>query len=1189
MSEKLHFEPCAANVLIVDGNEAAVRVAYKVSDANTIYPITPSSTMGELADEWAAKGVKNIWGTVPQVVEMQSEGGAAGAMHGALQAGALATTYTSSQGLLLMVPNMFKIAGELTAAVIHIAARPLAIHALSIFGDLNDVMAVRATGFAMLCSGSVQEAHDLALIAHAATLESRVPFMHFFEGFRTSHEINKIDGLTDDEIRQMIPEELVTAHRMRALNPDRPIIRGTSQNPDTYFQGRETVNKYYEAVPQIVASSMEKFHKMTGRHYELVKYFGAPDAERVIIVLGIGAKVATATAQRLNAQGEKVGVLQMYLYRPFPSVFVLQALPKTVKSIAVLDRTKEAGAIGEPVYQDIITVLGEALIAGTLPFAMPKVIGGRYGLSSKEFTPAMAKAVFDELKKAAPKNHFTVGINDDVTHTSLDFDRNFVIEPEQTVRAIFYGLGADGTVSANKNTIKIIGSETSYYTQGYFVYDSKKSGSKTISHLRFGPEPISAPYLIQTANFIACHQCVFLKTHNLLNNAEVGATFLLNSPYAADQVWEHLPRVMQEEIINKKIKFYVVDAYKVARDAGVGNRINTVMQTCFFAISAILPQEQAIEKIKAAIAKTYKIKGEEVIAQNFKAVDRAVAGLAQVIIPDQVSAGAAEFPPVVSCEAPTFVREVIAELIAERGDDVPVSKFPHDGTFPTGTSKWEKRNISPMVAQWKSEQCIQCGQCSMICPHAVIRAKKCQAADLKNAPQSFVTKPIRNSSDAYRLQVYVEDCTGCGLCNVVCPAVDKATGTKAINLLPKEPILEQERENIKFFEKLPDNDRTSLDLKAIRDVQYLCPLFEFSGACAGCGETPYLKLISQLFGDRMLAANATGCTSIYGGNLPTTPWAFNRDGRGPSWSNSLFEDAAEFGFGFRIAVDKHREHAVELLMQLASELGGELVAAIKNGAYENTEIGIRTQRERLVTLKTKLSALEKNIAARQLLTLIDNLVPRSIWLLGGDGWAYDIGYGGLDHVVASARNVNILVLDTEVYSNTGGQASKATPRAAVAKFAAGGKATARKDLGLIAMSYENVYVAQIALGANPAHALRAISEAESYNGVSLIIAYSHCITHGINTINGVEQQKLAVLSGFWPLYRYNPLLAKEGKNPFQLDSKAPTIPVTQFAYNEPRFKSLLKSHPEHAELLMKELQGDIDRKWKLYEKMAKDN
>lgn len=1188
-ADKIHFEPVSSNAQIIDGNEAAVRIAYKVTDANTIYPITPSSTMGELADEWAAKGIKNIWGTVPQIIEMQSEGGASGALHGALQAGAMATTYTSSQGLLLMVPNMFKIAGELTAAVIHIAARPLAVQALSIFGDLNDVMAVRATGFAMLCSGSVQEAHDLALIAHAATLEARVPFMHFFEGFRTSHEINKIEALTDEEIRQMIPEELVEAHRKRALNPDQPIIRGTSQNPDTYFQGRETVNKYYEATLQIVENCMEKFHKMTGRRYDLVQYFGTPDAERVIIVLGIGAKVAAATAERLNAEGEKVGVIQMYLYRPFPAQQLLQALPKTIKSIAVLDRTKESGAIGEPVYQDVVTVLGEAIIAGTLPFAMPKVIGGRYGLSSKDFTPSMAKAVFDELKKVAPKNHFTVGINDDVTHTSLDYDRSFVIEPEQAVRAIFYGLGADGTVSANKNTIKIIGGETDYYAQGYFVYDSKKSGSKTVSHLRFGPKPIVAPYLIQTANFIGCHQFIFVKTSNVLANAAMGATFLLNSPYPADQVWEKLPRVIQEEIIEKKIKFYVVDGYKVAQTAGIGNRINTVLQTCFFAISEILPQAEAIEKIKAAIAKTYKAKGEEIIAKNFKAVDQALAGLAQVKVPDKVSPNAAEFPPIVSSEAPAFVREVIAELIAERGDDVPVSKFPIDGTFPTGTTKWEKRNISPIVAKWDGDTCIQCGQCSMICPHAVIRAKKCSTDNLKNAPAHFMTKPVRNSTDVYHLQVYVEDCTGCGLCTVVCPAVNKTTNKKAINLAPKEPILEQERENIKFFENLPDNERTSLDTKVIRDAQFLCPLFEFSGACAGCGETPYLKLVSQLFGDRMLAGNATGCTSIYGGNLPTTPWAFNRDGRGPSWSNSLFEDNAEFGFGLRIAVDKHREQAVELLTQLANELGDDLVTALKQGAFENNEAAIKAQRERIVILKNKLAVLEKNVAARLLLSLIDNLVPRSVWLIGGDGWAYDIGYGGLDHVVASARNVNILVLDTEVYSNTGGQASKATPRSAVAKFAYAGKSTARKDLGLIAMSYGNVYVTQIAMGANPAHALRAIQEAESYNGVSLIIAYAHCITHGINTIHGVEQQKLAVLSGFWPLYRYNPLLIQEGKNPLQLDSQAPSIPVTQFAYNEARFKSLLTSYPERAALLMKELQEDVDRKWKLYEKLAKDN
>ncbi|MCL5260295.1 MAG: pyruvate:ferredoxin (flavodoxin) oxidoreductase [Gammaproteobacteria bacterium] len=1170
---------------IMDGNEAAVKVAYKVSEVMAIYPITPSTTMGELAEDWSTSGVKNIWGTIPKVMEMQSEGGAAGAFHGALQTGALASTFTASQGLLLMIPNMYKVAGELTSAVIHVAARSLATHALSIFGDHSDVMAVRDTGFALLASNSVQEAHDLALIAHAATLEARVPFLHFFDGFRTSHEINKVSSLTDEQIHALIDDDLVAAHRRRALTPERGEIHGTAQNPDVYFQGREAVNKYYAKVPEIVEKYMQQFSKVIGRNYQLMSYSGALDAERVVIVIGSAACTTRNVADYLSKQGEKVGVLEVHLFRPFSAKHLINALPKTIKSVAVLERTKESGALGEPLYLDVITAFRENNYGSNIT-----IIGGRYGLSSKEFSLGMAKGVFDELKKANPKNHFTVGINDDVTHTSLDYDKNFVIEDDQVIQAMFFGLGADGTVGANKNSIKIIGEETDYYIQGYFVYDSKKAGGRTVSHLRFGPKPILAPYLILDANFIGCHQFNFLDNTDVLEYAKPGATFLLNSPFGPDKVWENLPKPVQAALIAKKINFYVIDADTVAEKTGMGGRINTIMQTCFFAISGVLPREEAIGKIKESITKTYKRKGEEVVKKNFAAVDQTLANLFKVDVPSQVSAGARELPPVVSKDAPEFVQKVTAVIMAGKGDDLPVSAFPVDGAYPSGTSQWEKRGISSIVAEWNPDMCIQCGQCSLICPHAVIRAKHFKKDALSGAPKQFKTVPAKAkefAGDEFRLQIYVDDCTGCGLCNVVCPAVSKENREiKAMMLSHKAPRLEAERENIKYFEKFPYADRTKVDNTNVRGVQYLRPLFEFSSACSGCGETPYLKLVSQLFGDRMLGANATGCTSIYGGNLPTTPWAFDAEGRGPAWANSLFEDNAEFGFGYRLAIDKHTEQALEMLLSLKGEIGADLVDDITKNVTASDEKAIFAQRERIAKLKAMLNKINSPVAKR-LLLLVDNLVKRSVWLIGGDGWAYDIGFGGLDHVLASGRNVNALVLDTEVYSNTGGQASKATPCGAVAKFAASGKEIPRKDLGLMMMSYGNVYVAQISIGANPQHAIKAILEAESYAGPSLVIAYSHCVAHGFNMKNGVEQQKLAVKSGFWPLYRYNPERVKENLNPFQLDSAAPTISVKDYAYNEPRFKVLVSQDPARAEMLINKLQDGVNRKWKQYSDLAK--
>ena len=1176
-------------VTTIDGNEAAAYVAYRVSEVCAIYPITPSSTMGELADQWASEDIKNIWGSVPLVMEMQSEAGAAGTAHGALQTGALTTTFTASQGLMLMIPNMYKIAGELTSAVFHVAARSLATQGLSIFGDHQDVMAVRPTGFCLLASNSVQEAHDMALIAHAATLEARLPFIHFFDGFRTSHEVNKLTMLTDDDIRTMIRDDLVLAHRARGLNPDRPFIRGTAQNPDTYFQSREACNPYYLKVPGIVQATMDKFAELTGRSYHLFDYSGDPNAERVVILMGSGAETACETAAHLNQSGEKVGVLQVRLFLPFAADAFLAALPATVKSIAVLDRTKEPGSTGEPMYLGVVSTLVEAHGAGTLPMAtMPRVIGGRYGLSSKEFTPAMVKAVFDELSKDKPKNHFTVGINDDVTHTSLEVDSSFVIESDKVVRAMFFGLGADGTVGANKNSIKIIGDDPEFYAQGYFVYDSKKSGSQTVSHLRFGPDPIRAPYLVQSANFIGCHQFNFLDRGDVLKNAAPGAVLLLNtSPREPEEAWDRLPRPIQAEIIAKKLKVYAINAEKVARDNGMGTRINTIMQTCFFAISGVLPRDKAIDKIKYSIKKSYMRKGEEVVRKNFEAVDNTLANLREIPVPTLVTS-LRELPAVVPANAPDFVQRVTAMMMAGRGDELPVSALPVDGTYPSATTQWEKRNISSFVPNWEPDICIQCGNCSMVCPHGVIRSKFYNEAKLESAPAAFKTAPIdaRGFPEIrYTLQIYLEDCTGCGLCVEVCPAKSKEkVGHKAINMAPKEPVLENEKANIRFFETLPEVDRGRVDFSTVRGVQFLPPLFEFSGACAGCGETPYVKMLSQLFGDRLLVANATGCSSIYGGNLPTTPWSVNNEGRGPAWANSLFEDNAEFGLGFRLAADKHLAFAYELLHGLAGQIGAELVDELIN-AEQVTETDIRQQRGRLAELKQRLQRIN-DPRAPHLLAICDQLVRRSIWIMGGDGWAYDIGSGGVDHVLSSGRDVNVLVLDTEVYSNTGGQMSKSTPMGAVAKFAAAGKQVGKKDIALQAISYGNVYVARIAMGANPQQALLAFREAEAYPGPSLILAYSHCIAHGINMQRGLDQQHLAVECGHWPLVRYNPAVRDSNENPFILDSGRPKIPLKQYAYNEVRYKVLSHTNPKEAEHLMDLAQQAINRRWSVYEDMA---
>ncbi|MGO9012693.1 MAG: pyruvate:ferredoxin (flavodoxin) oxidoreductase [Bryobacteraceae bacterium] len=1166
--------------VLIDGNEAAAYVAHKVSEVIAIYPITPSSNMGEWADQWSSENRPNIWGSVPTVIEMQSEGGAAGALHGALQAGSLATTFTASQGLLLMIPNMYKISGELTSTVFHIAARSLAAQALSIFGDHSDVMAARSTGFAMMSSGSVQEVMDLALIAHAATLEARVPFLHFFDGFRTSHEVAKIEQLSDDDLRAMIDDNLVRAHRARALSPDRPVIRGTAQNPDVYFQCRETINPFYRAAPAIVQNTMDKFARIVGRQYRLFDYVGAPDAERVLVMMGSGSEVAHECVEALNKKGEKVGLLKVRLFRPFAIEKFIEALPASVKTIAVLDRTKEPGATGEPLYTEVLTALAETDVK-------KKVIGGRYGLSSKEFTPAMAKGVLDELAKPKPKNHFTIGIVDDVGHTSLDFAPEFSTEVEGTVRALFYGLGADGTVGANKNSIKIIGEETDNYAQGYFVYDSKKSGAITTSHLRFGPTPLRCSYLIAKASFVACHQFSFLERIDMLKAAEPGATFLLNSIYGPEEVWDHLPRTVQRQIIEKKLKFYVIDGYQVAADTGMGARINTIMQTCFFAISGVLPREEAIAAIKHTIEKTYGKRGESVVKKNFAAVDEALGHLHQVNVPAAVTSQF-DIRPAVPAAAPEFVQKVIARIIAGEGDDLPVSAMPIDGTFPSATTQWEKRNIALEIPQWDEELCIQCGKCVLVCPHSVIRAKVYDEKHLAGAPATFKAVPARwkdMKDRKYTLQVAPEDCTGCTLCVEFCPVKDKReVKRRAINMVPQPPIRESEAANWDFFLGIPETERSALSMHQVKDVQLLRPLFEFSGACSGCGETPYIKLMTQLFGDRAYIGNATGCSSIYGGNLPTTPYCSNAEGRGPTWSNSLFEDNAEFGLGMRLAVDFQNQHARELVTRLNGALGDELVDAILK-ADQTTEPGIFAQRERVQILRQKLAG-DGSREARDLLAVADALVKKSVWVVGGDGWAYDIGYGGLDHVLASGRDVNVLVLDTEVYSNTGGQASKATARGAVAKFAAGGKPVAKKDLAMMAVAYGSVYVARVAMGAGDMHTVKAFLEAEAYHGPSIIIAYSHCIAHGYDLAHGMDQQKLAVNSGYWPLFRYNPDLVAQGKNPFQLDSKAPNIALKDFIYNETRYTMLVKSNPEEAKKLLALAQQDVNQQWKLYDYMA---
>ena len=1166
---------------VMDGNTAVAHVAYRVNEVCAIFPITPSSTMAELADEWSAKGIPNIWGNVPVVQEMQSEGGAAGTVHGALQSGALTTTFTASQGLLLMMPNMFKIAGELSSTVFHIAARAIATQALSIFGDHTDVMAMRTTGFAMLSSASVQEAHDAALISQAATLASRIPFLHFFDGFRTSHEVSTIELLSDGQIRTMIDDDLVREHRARALSPEHPVVRGTAHNADTFFQARETVNPFYARLPEIVQREMDRFAVLTGRHYHLFDYDGAPDAERVVVLMGSGAETARATASALHAMGERVGVLQVRLYRPFAADAFLAALPRTVRAIAVLEQTKEPGAPGEPLYLDVVHTLSQAVAHGRRR-TMPVVIGGRYGLSSKDFNPSLAKAVFDELCKPDPLDGFTVGIVDDVSHTSLSPDPEFRIAPDDVVQAVFYGLGADGTVGANKNSVKIIAEDAGLFAQGYFVYDSHKSGAQTISHLRFGPRPIQAPYLIQQASFVGIHQFQFITRQDVLRLAAPGATVLLNTQYGPDEVWDHLPRAMQLRIIEQGLRLYVIDASRVAQEVGLRGRTNTVLQTCFFAISGVLPRDQAIDHIKRAIKKTYGGKGAAIVEANYRAVDGTLAQLFEAAVPDAVTSRW-ERPPVVPVHAPAFVRDVTAAMLEGRGDEIPVSHMPVDGTWPSGTSVWEKRNIADEVPVWQQDTCIQCGQCSFVCPHGVIQAKYFDGARLDGAPAGFRSAPInvRGFPDVrFAMDFAVEDCTGCGLCVEACPVVP----AKALVMQDKIPLVEPSHADNTFFAALPVNDRARVDFANVRGVQFLEPLFSFSGACAGCGETPYLKLLSQLFGDRAQIANATGCSSIYGGNLPVTPWSTNREGRGPAWSNSLFEDNAEFGLGFRLAADKHLDMAQRLAREMAPALGADLVEAVLT-APQVQESEIRAQRDRVAELTRRLRTLD-GPRAKDLLSVVDQLVRRSVWIVGGDGWAYDIGYGGLDHVLASARDVNVLVLDTEVYSNTGGQASKATPLGAIAKFASAGKRVARKDLALQTIAYGNVYVAQVAMGANPQQTLQAFREAEAYPGSSLILAYCHCIAHGIDMQHGMKQQDLAVACGYWPLFRYNPSLRNAGENPFLLDSPRPTMAFRDYAYNEARYRSLAQSRPDEAESLMAAAQAALLEKYRSYEEMA---
>lgn len=1168
------------NYATLDGNEAVARVAYKLNEVIAIYPITPSSPMGEWADAWMSEGRPNLWGTVPSVVEMQSEGGAAGAVHGSLQGGSLTTTFTASQGLLLMIPNLYKIAGELTAAVLHVAARSVAAQALSIFGDHSDVMATRSTGCALLCSASIQEAHDLALVAQAASLKSRVPFIHFFDGFRTSHEVQKIELLEESVLRAIIDDRTVFDHRSRGLTPDRPALRGTAQNPDVFFQARESVNPFYDVCADEIQKAMDRFAELTGRRYQPYEYHGAPDADRVVILMGSGCEAAHETIDYLVAQGEKVGVLKVRMYRPWDASKFIGALPETVKAIAVLDRTKEPGASGEPLYLDVVTAFHES------DRPAPKIVGGRYGLSSKEFNPAMVKSVLDNLSQASPKNHFTVGINDDLTNTSLEYDPNFSVEPDSVVRAMFYGLGSDGTVGANKNSIKIIGDDTDNYAQGYFVYDSKKSGAVTVSHLRFGPDPIRSTYLITQANFVGCHQWTFLEKLQVLGSAAPGAVFLLNSPYSAEEVWDKLPLEIQEVIVRQGLKFYVIDANQVARDAGMGNRINTIMQTCFFALAGILPRDEAIAQIKKAIQKTYGKKGSEIVQLNIKAVDQTLDNLYEVNVGQANST--VHIMPSVGDAAPEFVREVEGIMLARQGDTLPVSKLPCDGTYPTGTSKWEKRNVAQEIPVWDPDVCVQCGKCIAVCPHATIRGKAYDPSALANAPESFKSIDVKDkafSGQKFTIQIAPEDCTGCGVCVDICPAKNKSMPSKrAINMEPQIPLREQERQNWDFFLGLPNPDRSSLNLERIRQQQWQEPLFEFSGACAGCGETPYIKLATQLFGDRMVIANATGCSSIYGGNLPTTPYTVNSEGRGPSWSNSLFEDNAEFGLGFQLAISKHQSFACELVQKLAGTLGDNLVSQILNNT-QATEADIYEQRQYVTQVKEILAG-NTDPDAQQLLSLADYLVKKSIWIVGGDGWAYDIGYGGLDHVLASGRNVNVLVMDTEVYSNTGGQSSKATPRGAVAKFAAGGKPAPKKDLGLIAMTYGNIYVGSVALGARDEHTLKVFLEAEAYDGPSMIIAYSHCIAHGINMTTAMSHQKAIVESGRWLLYRYDPRRTARGENPLQLDSKSPKKGVKESMYAENRFKMLTKTKPEDAKRLLKEAQQDVNTRWEMYKYLA---
>ena len=1165
----------------LDANEAVARVAYALNEVIAIYPITPATPMGEWADAWSAAGRKNLWGTVPTVIEMQSEGGAAGAIHGALQTGALATTFTASQGLLLMIPNMYKIAGELTPAVFHIAARSIAAQALSIFGDHSDVMAARATGWAMLCSASVQEAQDFALIAQTAAFESRIPFLHFFDGFRTSHEIAKIEVLSDVVLWAMINEERVREHRGRALSPDHPVLRGTAQNPDVFFQARETVNPFYTACPDLVQRAMDRFAELTGRRYRLFDYHGAPDAERVIVLMGSGCDAAHETVDYLALRGEKVGVLKVRLYRPFDVERFAEALPASVKAISALDRTKEPGSAGEPLYLDCVNALHETGRSDV------RIVGGRYGLSSKEFTPAMIKAALDNLAGPEPKNHFTVGIHDDLSGTSLDLDASLSVESEDVFRALFYGLGADGTVGANKESIKIIGDNTANYAQGYFVYDSKKAGAVTVSHLRFGPRPIRSSYLISEAQFAACHQPFLLERFDVLAHIASGGVFLLNTPYGPERIWEQLPEQAQRKIIERRVRFFAIDAHQVARECHMGGRINTIMQTCFFSISGVLPHDRAIVAIKDSIRKTYAKKGEEIVQMNLAAVDQTLANLHEVKVPDRIVSKIEIQKPVVG-DAPRFVRDVLGPILAGRGDCVPVSALPCDGSFPTGTSRWEKRNLAAEVPVWDPDVCIQCNKCVMVCPHAVIRSKVYMPSVLDCAPATFKSREARLPDWRglnYTLQIAVEDCTGCGICVDVCPARNKSEARlKAINMRPQPALRETERENWGFFLSIPELDRRRVSLEHIRAQQVQQPLFEFSGACAGCGETPYLKLLSQLFGDRLIVANATGCSSIYGGNLPTTPWAHNAEGRGPAWSNSLFEDNAEFGLGFRVSLDKQREFAGELLTRLAPQVGEQLVNNIlENG--QRDEADIFDQRERVRELKRRLEVLDTDDAIR-LVAIADTLVRKSVWIVGGDGWAYDIGYGGLDHVLASGRNVKVLVLDTEVYSNTGGQMSKATPRGAVAKFAAGGKPTPKKDLGLIAMTYGNIYVASVAMGAKDEHTLKAFLEAEAYNGPALIIAYSHCIAHGINMTTAMQDQKAAVQSGQWLLYRYNPELSRSGQNPLHIDSTPPKLPVEQYLALENRFRMLTASKPEVAHRLFAEAQADVNARWELYQYLA---